>query len=217
MSMSGNRYIPALSFRRLTPLYDPLLRWGMQEERFKRAFIHQAHIQPGQRVLDLGCGTGTLTLLIKQTQPQATVIGLDGDADILAIARHKAHKAGASVDWMQGMAYALPYDVDSYDRAVTSLVLHHLTTENKQRTLAELYRVLRPGGEVHVLDFGRPHSAYGRLLMRLLRHLEEVADNLDGRLPGMFMAAGFVDVEETARFVTVVGELVLNRMSKPAA
>ena len=84
--MLDNRYIPALSFGWLTPLYDPLLRWAMQEERFKRHLIRQANLQPGHQVLDVGCGTGTLTLLIQQTEPAALVAGLDGDPDILAIA-----------------------------------------------------------------------------------------------------------------------------------
>jgi SAM-dependent methyltransferase len=74
-----NRYIPALSFRWLTPLYDPLLRWGMREKTFKRRLITQANIQPGQRVLDLGCGTGTLTILVKLLYPDANVVGLEGE------------------------------------------------------------------------------------------------------------------------------------------
>jgi ubiquinone/menaquinone biosynthesis C-methylase UbiE len=210
--MSDNDYISALSFRWLTPLYDPLLRWAMQEERFKRHLIRQADIQPGHRVLDVGCGTGTLTLLIQRTQPAAQVTGLDGDPAVLAIARRKTQAGG--VTWVQGMAYALPYAEGSLDRVVTSLVLHHLTTADKRRALAEVYRVLRPGGELHVLDFGPPRSTYGKALMPLFRHLEQVADNLEGRLPEMFAGAGFTDVAENARFVTVVGDLALYRISK---
>ncbi|HXF59983.1 MAG TPA: methyltransferase domain-containing protein [Caldilineaceae bacterium] len=212
--MRNDKYIPALSFRWLTPLYDPLLRWAMQEEQFKRDLVRQAALQPGHHVLDLGCGTGTLTLLLKQTQPAAHVTGLDGDSDVLRIAHRKARMAGVAVAWVQGLAYALPYPADVFDRVVTSLVLHHLTTESKQRALAEVARVLRPGGELHVADFGPPRSAYARTLAPLLRHFEEVADNLAGGLPALFSGAGFHQIEETARLVTVVGDLAVYRMAK---
>lgn len=72
------RYIPALSFRWLTPLYDPLLKWGMREETFKRRLIERMGLQPNQRALDLGCGTGTLTIMLKQYAPEAQIVGMDG-------------------------------------------------------------------------------------------------------------------------------------------
>ena len=113
---SADRYIPALSFRRLLPLYDPLLKWGIREEIFKRHLIEQAHIQPGMRVLDLGCGTGTLTILIKQLHPDVEVVGVDGDQQILAAARQKAQQAGVQITWDHGLAYDLPYVDAAWDR-----------------------------------------------------------------------------------------------------
>lgn len=182
---------------------------------FKRELIQQARISPGQQVLDIGCGTGTLTVLVKQTHPAAEVVGLDGDPNVLAIARAKASKAGVDIRWDHGMAFELPYADRSFDRALTSLVLHHLTTENKQRALRETWRVLQPGGELLVLDFGKPGSLYGRLLAFLGQRLEEVADNIKGLLPNMLRGAGFDPVNQQTRYTTIVGDLWLIRGHKP--
>ena len=67
MNSKFDHYIPALSYHGLTSGYDSVLQWTMREDAFKRRLVQQAHIEPGYRVLDLGCGTATLTLLIKQT------------------------------------------------------------------------------------------------------------------------------------------------------
>ena len=77
MSNAHDKYIPALRRHRLTPLYDPLQRWLLREMTFKTRLMKRARIQAGQRVLDLGCGTGTLSVLVKRTHPDAEVVGLD--------------------------------------------------------------------------------------------------------------------------------------------
>ncbi len=108
------KYIPALSYDRLTPLFDPLLRWSMRELELKRRLIVQAGIEPGQRVLDLGCGTATLTILIKQTYPAAEVVGLDGDPKILAIANAKVAAVGVDFTLDHGLAYDMSYPDQSF-------------------------------------------------------------------------------------------------------
>lgn len=208
-------FIPALGRDWLTPLYDPLQRWVMREDQFKRHLILQAQIEPGDRVLDLGCGTATLTILIKQTHPQSEVVGLDGDPKVLAIARAKAAKAGVEIKLDHGMAFQMPYPENIFDRVLSSLVLHHLTTETKQRALREVFRVLRPSGELHVVDFGKPHTSWARLISRTMQRFEQAEDNLKGLLPAMFRQAGFDRVAETARYATVFGTLSLYQGQKP--
>jgi ubiquinone/menaquinone biosynthesis C-methylase UbiE len=210
-----DQYIPALGRDWLTPLYDPLQRWVMREDQFKRHLIRQAQIEPGHRVLDLGCGTATLTILIKRTHPLAEVVGLDGDPRILAIARAKAARAGVAITLDHGMAFQIPYPDQAFDRVLSSLVLHHLTTENKQRALREVVRILRPGGELHVVDFGKPHTVWARLISRFMQRFEETADNFKGLLPTMFRQAGFDRVAETARYATLFGTLSLCQGQKP--
>ena len=183
----GDKYIPALSFDWLTPLYDPLVKWLMPEAKFKSHLVHQARIQAGQRVLDVGCGTATLTVLIKQTQPDAEVSGLDGDAKILEIARRKAARAGVEVNLREGLAYQLPYADTSFDRVLSSLMFHHLTPENKRLALAEAFRVLRPGGGLHVADFRKPNES----------------------LPTRIREVGFEQVREYAKYWTLFGTLSL--------
>jgi ubiquinone/menaquinone biosynthesis C-methylase UbiE len=201
------RYIPALSFRRLTPLYDPLLKWGMREETFKRKLIARADIQPGQHVLDLGCGTGTLTLMLKQSAPQAHIVGVDGDADVLSIAKAKSEQAGADIQWDHGLAFDLPYPDNSFDVVVSSLVIHHLISTDKVRAFKEVHRVLRPGGQFRILDFGRSFSALTRVQTFIMQNLEEARDNFNGRILPILKEAGFDSASEGQHMNTVFGPI----------
>jgi len=212
--MSDAKYIPALRFGWLTPVYDPALRRMMPETALKQTLIAQAQITAGQRVLDLGAGTGTLTIMLKQAQPDAEVVGLDGDPAILARARHKAAAASAAIRFDYGLATALPYDDASFDRVLSSLMLHHLTTEDKGRALREAWRVLRPAGELHILDFGPPQNAVALLIAQVLRRLEPTADHIAGRLPALIRQAGFTAVAQTAQRMTIIGTLALYRGRK---
>ncbi len=209
-----SQYIPALKYDWLTPLYDPLLRWVLRESIFKRQLVKQARIQGGHRVLDLGCGTATLTLLIKETHPESEVVGLDGDLRVLKMARAKVAKSGVAVILNQGMAFELPYPDGAFDRVVSSLVLHHLTREAKARALKEAFRVLRPGGELHVVDFGKPQNVPMYLVSLIVQWLEEASDNVKGLLPELFRNAGFDPVEETTQYMTPFGTLSLYRARK---
>ncbi|HSJ87219.1 MAG TPA: methyltransferase domain-containing protein [Anaerolineales bacterium] len=208
----STRYIPALSFRWLTPLYDPILKWVMREETFKRRLIRQASIRAGMQVLDLGCGTGTLTVMLKQAHPHAHVTGLDGDPQVLKIAREKSRSM--DIHWKEGFASSLPYPNATFDRVVTSLVIHHLVTDDKRRAFQEIYRVLKPQGELYVLDFGAPHSLLARLITSYMHGLEEAADNFDGWIPQFIAEAGFRSVREVENFVTVFGPLSLWQVVK---
>lgn len=208
------QYIPAFHFYWLTPWYDLVMRHLFHEEALKTALIAQAHIQSGQNVLDVGCGTDTLTLLIKQTQPDVTVYGLDVDSRVLDIARRKVEQAGEVVTLQQSTATCLPYADESFDHVFASLVLHHLARQDKQQALKEAFRVLKRGGELHVMDFGKPHDFVMRLISWVVRWFEEVHDHILGLLPVFIADAGFDRVEETVCYRTIAGTIVLYRAGK---
>lgn len=215
IGVNEGRYIPAFSYGFLTPSYDLMMRWGARELAFKPRLVHQTSIRRGFRVLDLGCGTATLTILLKMKHPDAEVVGLDGDKTVLEIARSKVIGAGADAMLDYGMAFEMPYPNESFDRVVSSMVFHHLTRENKVRTLKEVYRVLKPSGELHVADLGQPHNILMHLVSAIIGRLEEASDNVKGLLPKMFREAGFERVEETARYMTLFGTISLYRAQKP--
>src|SRR5215467_8586759 len=90
MTNTNEEYIPALSYRFLTPFYDFIQKYIVRDVRYKHRLIEQAQIQPGQHVLDLGCGTGTLAIMAKQMHNSAEVVGLDADPDMLKVAKYKS-------------------------------------------------------------------------------------------------------------------------------
>lgn len=214
----ADRYIPALGHAWLTNLYDPVLRATMREATFKSRLIAQAELRPGHRVLDIGCGTATLTIAVKRSQPEAEVIGLDGDPEVLRLAAAKIAAAGVTVALDQSLSDRLPYADASFDRVLTSLLLHHLTAETKRRTLAEIRRVLRPGGQVHIADWGKAQDAVMRgafFLIQLLDGFATTTDNVKGKIPEFLREAGLADVSETGRLRTVFGTLSLYRGERP--
>jgi ubiquinone/menaquinone biosynthesis C-methylase UbiE len=206
MTGSNPEYIPALGIRALTPFYDLIQRTIVRDTIFKSRLVEQAQIRTGQHILDLGCGTGTLAIMAKRAQPNANVVGLDADPQMLKVARGKADHQAVAVQFDEGMAFDLPYPDASFERVLSSLMIHHLKTPDKEKAAREIHRVLKPGGQFHVIDFGKPRTWYGRLLGPLLHGFEEANDNVDGRLPQIFEAAG-LKVHTTGDFPTFFGDL----------
>lgn len=215
----SGEYVPAAGFHWLTPLYDPLVAFTCRDGTVKSRLVVAADLRPGLRVLDLGCGTGTLSLRVKQACPGAEVSGIDADPRMLAAAVAKVKRAGVEVAFTRGFAESLPYPDGAFDRVVSSLFFHHLSPPQKASALREAGRVLAPGGELHVADWGRPSGLLLRLLflsVRLLDGFGNTAAHAAGRLPGLVAEAGFAGVRTHARVPTVFGTLDVFSATKPA-
>jgi ubiquinone/menaquinone biosynthesis C-methylase UbiE len=210
--MTDRKYIPALNFRWLTPFYDAIIDGPLSIARMRRGLLAKMGDLSDKKILDVGSGTGTMSIMIKQAFPPAQVVGLDGDPQILEMARSKARKLGIEIQFEHGMSFDLPYPDESFDVVLTSMMLHHLTRDDKQNTAREMYRVLRTGGQLFGADFAAPRSTFGKAIRLLTRRFERVAENVDGLLPVIFRNAGFKDYVETQRYF--LGSISLFQGSK---
>lgn len=207
-SPSAEGFVPAAGRAFLLPLYDRAIALTMREERFRSALVAGVAATGAQRVLELGAGTGALTLRLARVAREVT--GLDPDPDALARARRK--DPAGRVTWVQGSATAPELPGGAFDAVVASLMLHHLGTEAKAQALREAHRVLRPGGTLHVADWGRPGDPAMRLAFLALRALdgfEPTRVHAQGRLPEVIAHAGFADVRRRDRLRTGFGVLEL--------
>lgn len=212
-----DKFIPALRFNWLTKIYDPIVRHTMPEEEFKKALILQANILPNMQVLDFGCGSLTLSLMAIAAEPTAYVHAVDVDEKILKIAAEKQRQASAEIFIQRYEGRVLPYQNNSFDRVISSLVFHHLNKEQKMNALFEIHRVLKPGGEIHIADWGEAKNSVMRTafyLIQLLDGFKTTTDNVKGLLPSYMTQAGFTEVIETSQYQTIFGTLALYRGKK---
>jgi ubiquinone/menaquinone biosynthesis C-methylase UbiE len=213
-SRAPDTYLHALRFKALTRVYDPVVRLTTRESRFKDLLLEQAALSPGQRVLDLACGTGTLAIQAKRAEPAIELIGIDADPEMLSQARAKATDANVETRFDEGLSTALPYEDASFDRVLSTLFFHHLDPEPKAETAHEIARVLRPGGELHVADWGPPADpvmAAAFLGVRLLDGFSNTRDNYRGTLPAIFESNGLRDAAQSQRLRTPLGTIALYR------
>lgn len=207
-------YIPAAGHAWFLPLYDPILKL-LGADAPRKVLIDQAALRPSHRVLDIGCGTGSLVILIGRLHPGVDVVGLDPDPKALARARRKAERAALSIRFDEGFSDELPYPEASFDRVFSSFMFHHLGPDEKEKTLDEIRRVLKPGGSLHMLDFGGPESSPHSFLAHLLHFSNRLKDNFGGRILTLIGQAGLADAKEVSRRATLFGPIAYYRASVP--
>jgi ubiquinone/menaquinone biosynthesis C-methylase UbiE len=158
---------------RWAPYYDlavNLITLG-HARLLRQMTVDNALIKPGDSVLDVGCGTGEVTLLTKTRAKAGKVYGIDPAPEMIAVARIKAARKKLDIDFRVGVIESLPFPDSSIDVVTSSLMMHHLPEDLKVRGLAEIYRVLKPGGRLLIADFMRPTGSFiNHLFIAFTRH-----------------------------------------------
>jgi ubiquinone/menaquinone biosynthesis C-methylase UbiE len=206
MTTSKRTYLPAAGRDSLLPLYDVMTRL-MGAGQARRGLLDQAQIRPGHRILDIGCGTGSLLIQLKRLYPGTDVVGLDPDAKALARASRKAAREAVSIQFDHGFGDELPYPEASFDRVLSSLMFHHIPADEKVKTVRAIRRVLKPGGEFHMLDFEGPEKGAHGILSRLLHSNQRLKDNSESRVLRVMTEAGFAEPKKVGHRTMFFGHI----------
>jgi SAM-dependent methyltransferase len=218
--MTEPAFTPALGRFAPVRFYDAVA--ALVRERLWRALV-VGHVaaRADDVVVDVGCGTGSLALLVRNVRPRARIVGVDPDPEVLAVARRKADAAGVAIEWRAGMGDALEVVVDagSADVVVSSLVLHHCSMAMKRSMLSSMHDALAPGGRLVIADYGWQRTRAMRLAFRVVQLADGVEDtqpNADGVVPGLIAEAGFRDVREVEVVATITGSISIYVAERPA-
>lgn len=204
----NQKIVPATGWACLLAWYDPLVGYFTRAPVFQQHLLATAAVPQQAKILDLGCGSGTLALQLAQRFPGADIVGCDADPRILAQARQK--DVGRRVEWTECSSTHLPLANATFDCVFCTLLLHHLNSAETLRTLQEARRILRPSGMLYVADYGQPSSFLARLQflpVRIVDGWQQTQCNVAGDIPALLVKAGFTNVRETQHLATLLGTI----------
>ena len=219
MSDAHRDFVPALGKSGSLDRYDAAIALMTREKRWRSDLLRFAEPRPGERIVDIGCGTGTFAIALKQAAPESIVLAVDPDPAVLEIARAKAEVADAEIRWFEAMGDELD-SIDALqqcDKIVSSLVLHQCPMDVKEAIAAQMFRLLQPGGTLFIADYGEQRSLLMRMLFRqiqLLDGFEYTEPNAKGCVPEILTAAGFEAVEEIKVIPTPTGSISIYRAKR---
>jgi ubiquinone/menaquinone biosynthesis C-methylase UbiE len=200
-------FVPRPTFDLAIPFYEPLAGWLLRDDVMRRALLDDSGIGAGHQALEIGCGTGELTLMLAQRAPHAEVYAIDPNPRKLARAIGKSWDYGHPFRVFRGVAQRLPFPAQSIDRAYLSFLLSWLPRPLKVAALREARRVLFPDGSLHIVDFAPPVTRWDHFLAQTVLRGPRVRPLLNGELPALLAEAGFVDARETGGVSAPAGRL----------
>jgi ubiquinone/menaquinone biosynthesis C-methylase UbiE len=206
-------YLPGAGRDIFLPGYDLLAR-ALGMSKVYTALIAQAELAEARRVLEIGCGTGNVSMRAKRAHPATELVGCDPDTLALARARRKA-RGLPGIRFDRAYAQKLPYADGEFDRVLSSMMLHHLPDDAKADAAAEVFRVLRPGGRLHLVDVGGAMTTHDGLAARRMLRNRHVAGNLGDSIPRLLRTAGFDCSEVASHRHRFVGRLTYYRATRP--
>lgn len=175
---------------------------------------------PGEKVLDVGCGTGTLSIALKRAVGESgSVTAIDAAAGMVDVAEKKAANSGVGVDFKVAAIEKLPFADASFDKAYATLMTHHLPPKVKEDGFKEINRVLKPGGAFLVVDFGPPSNLFVKILFApvwlaekyIFSYISALEPHIKGKIPGMLKEAGFKEVRVLKRSLGVLEYLLATK------
>ncbi|MCR9107111.1 MAG: class I SAM-dependent methyltransferase [Gammaproteobacteria bacterium] len=205
-------FTPALGFSALTPLYDLAISTLTREDTWRGELLDLVEPSQDDRILDVGCGTGSLAIRMKRRNPDCEVHGMDPDINVLDRARKKAKNAKVDISFHQGFLHpGEPMQLGRFSKIVSSLVFHQTALDTKIDLLKSMIQLLQPGGKLYIADYGLQRTPLMRSLFRCtVQAIDGVTDtqhNADGCMPELIEQSGFSNTEEVRVIPTPTGSI----------
>src|SRR3990167_455067 len=193
--MNRKEHIQPLTVGFLTPFYDSIIKL-FDFYKFYQKIASQIPKDRKTHILDVGTGTANLAIVIKKRSPNAEILGIDPDEKILKIAKSKIKKEKLDIKFVKAFAQKLPFKKQSFDYVVSSFAIHHIPSHLKNQAFSEMYRVLRSGGTILIIDIGEPKNLLAKIAGTIFSLVEAAGPNLLGFITESLKESGFGDVEE---------------------
>ena len=189
MNIITEKGIPIKASARFYDLYVPT-----EKSRFRENIIAIADLKPGENVIDVGCGTGTLSVLAKQKVGDGEVVGLDISPKMVGISRKKSKNYNLDIKFYESSIDNIPFPNNYFNVAISSWMFHHLPIDIKKEGLKEIHRVLKRGGRFLFYDFCKPHYIIGYVIVPLFIWTNFLREHIFNKIPDYFKEAGFEDI-----------------------